>query len=98
MRPTDDTLAAVNAWLSENGIKSHVISPAGDWIEFTAPVSQAADLFNADFSVFQHTGGSQSIRTLEYSLPIDLNNHVEFLFPGVSSVQLLLCALYAETL
>lgn len=84
MRPTDDSVAAVNAWLSENGVASHTISPAGDWIEFTVPAAQAGDLFNAGFSVFQHRDGSQGVRTLEYSLPVDLRNHVELLFPGVS--------------
>lgn len=84
MRPKDESLAAVNSFLSENGITAHSVSPAGDWLEFTIPVSKANDLFDAEFSLFQHSAGSRGVRTLAYSLPIDLREHVSTLFPGVS--------------
>lgn len=85
MAPTPETLAAVNAWLSENGIAAKPASPAGDWIEFQLPVSKANDLFEADFTVFKHTNtGSQGIRTLQYSVPTALENNIQLLFPGVS--------------
>lgn len=85
MAPTTDTLSAVNAWLSDNGIKAKPVSPAGDWVEFTLPVSKANDVFDADFTVFQHQQSkSQGIRTLQYSVPESLQSSIQVLFPGVS--------------
>ncbi|EJD51322.1 family S53 protease [Auricularia subglabra TFB-10046 SS5] len=85
MAPTPDTVSAVNAWLSDNGIKAIPVSPAGDWIEFTLPVSKANDVFDADFTVFQHQQSkSQGIRTLQYSIPENLQSSIQVLFPGAS--------------
>lgn len=86
MRPTNETIAAVDAWLTENNISSRVVSPASDWVEFSIPVSTASELFDAEFSIFQHSDGSRGVRTLQYSLPVDLKQHVDLLFPGVSFV------------
>ncbi|KZV99461.1 family S53 protease [Exidia glandulosa HHB12029] len=83
--PTPETKSAVNAWLAENGIKTKTVSPAGDWIEFTLPVKQANELFDADFTVFKHNAdGSEAVRTLQYSLPVDLQDKIAVLSPGVS--------------
>ncbi|KZV99446.1 hypothetical protein EXIGLDRAFT_712134 [Exidia glandulosa HHB12029] len=84
MRPSESSVQAVRAWLSENGISSRSVSPAGDWLEFTVPVTKAGALFNAEFSIFKHSDGSQSVRTLEYSVPADLRGDIDFMFPGVS--------------
>lgn len=85
MAPSPDTLTAVNAWLADHGVHSKRASPAGDWIQFTVPVSKANQLFDADFTVFQHTKTqSQRIRTLQYSLPDALSSKINVLFPGIS--------------
>ncbi|EJD51338.1 family S53 protease [Auricularia subglabra TFB-10046 SS5] len=85
MAPAPGTAAAVNAWLADHDVRSERASPAGDWIQFTVPVSKANMLFDADFKVFQHTKTkSQGIRTLQYSLPSALGSKVNVLFPGIS--------------
>ncbi|KAF7356293.1 Family S53 protease [Mycena venus] len=82
VKPTDETLAAVSSWLSENKISSKPVTPAGDMLEIKIPVSQANDLLSAEFSVFTHVKtGRTSIRTLQYSLPVPLTQHIEFLHP-----------------
>ncbi|KAF7344769.1 Tripeptidyl-peptidase sed3 [Mycena venus] len=82
VKPTDDTLAAVSNWLSENNIAAKPITPAGDMLEIKIPVSQANELLSAEFSVFTHVKtGKTSIRTLQYSLPVSLIQHVEFFHP-----------------
>ncbi|KAJ6630336.1 subtilisin-like protein [Mycena sp. CBHHK59/15] len=84
-RPTDATTAAVTQWLAENGLESTTITPAGDWISFSVPVSKANQMLKADFSVFTHLGsGKQSIRTLEYSLPAELKTHINLVSPTTS--------------
>ncbi|KAJ6566546.1 family S53 protease [Mycena capillaripes] len=82
VKPTDETLAAVYSWLSENNIDAKPITPAGDMLEIKIPVSQANDLLSAEFSVFTHVEpGKTFIRTLQYSLPASLTQHVEFFHP-----------------
>ena len=66
-------MSAVNAWLSENGLEAVPISPAGDWLSFSVPVSKANEMFNTEFSVFRHEEtGKESVRTLAYSIPTEL--------------------------
>ncbi|KAF7344006.1 Family S53 protease [Mycena venus] len=82
VKPTDETLAAVSSWLSGNNIDAKPVTPAGDMLEIKIPVSQANDLLSAEFSVFTHIEtGKTFIRTLQYSLPAPLTQHVEFFHP-----------------
>ncbi|KAJ6527399.1 family S53 protease [Mycena capillaripes] len=82
VKPTDETLAVVSSWFSENNIDTKPVTPAGDMLEIRIPVSQANDLLSAEFSVFTHVEtGKTSIRTLQYSLPASLTPHVDFFHP-----------------
>jgi tripeptidyl-peptidase-1 len=75
----------VTQWLSGNGIESTTSTPAGDWIAFTVPVAKANEMLRADFSVFTHVdSGKESIRTLEYSLPVGLISHINLIAPTTS--------------
>ncbi|KAI0064302.1 family S53 protease [Artomyces pyxidatus] len=83
--PKAESVDAVNAWLSENGLTAATLSPAGDWLGFTTTVSKANELFDADFSTFTHTAtGVSSIRTLEYSIPAVLKGHLDLVHPTTS--------------
>ncbi|KAJ7245337.1 family S53 protease-like protein [Mycena rebaudengoi] len=85
VKPTDATLAAVNEWLAENDIASKPVTPAGDMLEISIPVAKANDLLNTDFSVFTHVdSGVTSIRTLAYSIPATLKEHIDFFHPTTS--------------
>ncbi|KAF7375848.1 Peptidase S53 domain-containing protein [Mycena sanguinolenta] len=85
VKPTDAALSAVNAWLTENEISSTSVTPAGDIIQIVIPVSKANDLLSTEFSVFAHVeSGKTSIRTLEYSIPADLQAHIDGVHPTVS--------------
>ncbi|KAI0812367.1 family S53 protease [Irpex lacteus] len=85
VRPTQETVDAVNAWLAEHKITAKPSSPAGDWISFQATVAQANELLDTQFSTFEHVAtGVTSIRTLAYSIPADLVGHIELVHPTVS--------------
>ena len=78
---------AVNAWLAENDISAQTISATGDWLSFEIPVSKANELFDADFSVYKHDETDMSVvRTLSYSIPADLQGHLELVHPTTSCV------------
>ena len=85
MRPSDDGVTAVNEWLSERGLTAVPISPAGDWLSFQVPVSVANDLLAANYTTFTHSAtGKQTSRTLTYSVPSDLVDHIDLIHPTIS--------------
>jgi tripeptidyl-peptidase-1 len=83
--PSTETVQAVTEWLSSFGITPTPATPSGDWLKFSVPVSTANHLLNTEFSVFNHTeSGQMSVRTLEYSVPSDLQAHVKAIHPTTS--------------
>ncbi|KAH8978047.1 subtilisin-like protein [Lactarius hatsudake] len=83
--PKRETVTAVKEWLAANGLNATVLSPFGDWIGFETTVSNANLLFDADFSTFVHDGsGKGAIRTLAYSIPASLSDHLQLVHPTIS--------------
>ncbi|KAI0321293.1 family S53 protease [Amylostereum chailletii] len=83
--PKQETVDAVQAWLSGNGLRSTSLSPTGDWIGLQATVEQADALFDAKFSTFTHLDtGNAVIRTLSYSIPASLKGHLNFVHPTIT--------------
>ncbi|KAH9924392.1 peptidase S8/S53 domain-containing protein [Fomitopsis serialis] len=82
--PTSETVSTVNSWLQKNGLSSTIISPAGDWISIQPTVSQANELFSANYNVYVHDDtGKQVLRTLGYAIPEELAGHVSVVHPTV---------------
>ena len=66
---------------------AETISPAGDWLKVSVPVSKANELFDADFATYTHTGtGKSTIRTLSYAIPAELEGKLDFVHPTVTCV------------
>ncbi|KAJ7100399.1 family S53 protease-like protein [Mycena epipterygia] len=87
VEPSPDTVAAFNSFSSANDLKPTVISPNGDWVSITLPVSQANELFDAQFEVFTHPSITNTIvRTLSVSLPSELVGHVDVIHPTTDFV------------
>ncbi|KAH9915488.1 family S53 protease [Fomitopsis serialis] len=85
VKPTQDSVEAVYAWLGDNNLTATPVSPSGDWVEVNIPVSKANELLDADFSIFRHEAtGMQTIRALQYSIPVDLAEHVDLIHPIIS--------------
>lgn len=83
--PSDATTSAVTSWLSANGVETERITPAGDWLSISVPVSKAEELLNAKYNLYTHkASGNQAIRTLEYSLPKDVAQHINAIHPTTS--------------
>ncbi|KAF7350713.1 Family S53 protease-like protein [Mycena sanguinolenta] len=82
VEPTTDTVATFNSFASANGLTPTVISPNGDWVSLTMPVSQANKLFATNFELFTHPELDGTItRTLSVSLPNELVGHVDVVHP-----------------
>ncbi|KAJ6493176.1 family S53 protease-like protein [Mycena sanguinolenta] len=82
VEPSADTVAAFNSFASANGLTPTVISPNGDWVSLTMPVSQANKLFATKFEFFTHPAVDGTItRTLSVSLPTELVGVVDVVHP-----------------
>ena len=83
--PKPESIQAVHDWLNANNLTGSAISSSGDWISLeSATVAQANALFNADFAVFKDANNAEVIRTLSYSLPAQLQGHVDLVHPTIS--------------
>jgi tripeptidyl-peptidase-1 len=88
--PSPATVQAVTSWLNENGITDITTTGAfDDWLAFSVPVSTANSLFEADYQLFTEIGGeTQLTRTLAYSIPADLQPHINLLHPSTDFVRI----------
>jgi tripeptidyl-peptidase I len=73
----------VSSWLAENGITDFEVGGAyDDWIWFKSNASDANTLLEANYRKFVHSNsGKELVRTLEYSLPVDLFDHIRVVHP-----------------
>ncbi|KAF9027259.1 family S53 protease [Hymenopellis radicata] len=84
--PTEESVSAVTAWLTEHGVTDIAVTGAyNDWLSFSVPVETANTLFSAQFQNFVDVDSGERItRTLEYSLPKDLEADIALVHPTTS--------------
>ncbi|KAJ7448642.1 family S53 protease-like protein [Mycena galericulata] len=88
IKPSSATTSAFNKFASAHGLSATVISPHEDWVSITLSVSQANDLFAAQFELYSHPSMSNTItRTLSVSLPLELVGHVQVIHPTTAFVK-----------
>lgn len=74
-------------WLSKNGITPDSTSASGDMLTIKVPVEKANALLNANFTTYTHEASNTTVvRTLTYSLPADVQEHVAFVYPASQCV------------
>ncbi|KAJ8608175.1 hypothetical protein MRB53_039773 [Persea americana] len=78
-RPHQSTYDKVLGWLAEHGIQTYDVEH--DWITLTIPVSHAEQLLATKYEMFEHVDGHRVLRTKEYSLPVDLHEHIDLIQP-----------------
>jgi tripeptidyl-peptidase-1 len=82
MKPSQESIAAFNAFASVHGLNTTAAGGHGEWMSFTTNVSHANSLFAASFQQFQHESAAAPIaRTLSYSLPLAIADHVDTVYP-----------------
>ncbi|KAH9855354.1 subtilisin-like protein [Lenzites betulinus] len=80
--PSTDAVQTVTNWLTKNGITSQMYSSSGELLTIQIPSAQANTLFNANFTAYTHGATNTTmVRTLTYSLPADVSEHVNFVYP-----------------
>lgn len=83
VKPSSEASQSVLAWLKQAGIPDADIDDDGDWIKFTATVEHAERMLDSTFNTFQNDNKEslQVVRTLEYSVPRELHEHIAFISP-----------------
>ncbi|KAF3764454.1 hypothetical protein M406DRAFT_91507 [Cryphonectria parasitica EP155] len=78
--PSDDAVSSVTTWLESNGITGYSVD--GAFVDFVATVDAANTLLNASYQQFTN-GATTKLRTLSYSLPDSVEDHIALIDPGL---------------
>ncbi|KAI1858042.1 uncharacterized protein JN550_012935 [Neoarthrinium moseri] len=84
--PLEDSFDAVKSWLVKSGIPASRISKSlnRQWVQFDAPVGHVEDLIMADYHIYEHSdSGVQSIACEEYHVPKHIQDHIDYITPGI---------------
>ncbi|KAF9222477.1 subtilisin-like protein [Gyrodon lividus] len=80
-----DSINAVRSWLLESGIspESVRLSPSKGWLEVTVRVEEAEVLLKMEYHVYDHESGTKMVGCEDYSLPVHITPHVDFVTPTI---------------
>lgn len=76
--PLADASPAVLAWLTDAGVTNAYSD--GAYVNFSTTVYTANSLLNATFNYYENAG-VQKLRTIEYSVPSDLQTYIDLITP-----------------
>ncbi|OCH90623.1 subtilisin-like protein [Obba rivulosa] len=82
--PSEETFQAVHNWLAFHGvdISSIAYSPARDWLSLQLPLARVEAMLSTKYHAYQHVERRDTtIRTLSYSLPRALHDHIDVIHP-----------------
>jgi len=82
--PTVETVGLVREWLHAHDVTSYSSSPSNDWIYVVVPIEKAEQLLQTEYSIFKHNDGSTVSRAPEWSLPLELHEHIDVVQPTTS--------------
>jgi tripeptidyl-peptidase-1 len=81
VKPSAESLEAVQQWLSDHEIDNVEFSSSRDTIKFALPLSDVEELLDTEYSIYEHTDGTRLVRTTAYSLPVHLHEHITIITP-----------------
>jgi len=83
--PSSTTVESLEAWLAYHDIdpiSSLSRTDAGDWMTITVPIGKVEKMLDAKYRVYEHVDtGETIVRTMSYSLPRVLHDHVSVVVP-----------------
>ena len=82
-KPANETIQAVEAWLSSHGVLQFTHSDNRLWIAFDMPAEQAENMLHTEYLEHQLSNGRFEVSTDRYLLPAYLQVHVDYVKPGV---------------
>lgn len=79
--PSADAVSSVTSWLEQNGVSNYNVD--GAFVDFGADVATANTLLNASYQQYSAADGTTKLRTLSYSIPDDVQDHIVLIDPGL---------------
>jgi tripeptidyl-peptidase I len=82
---SDETVNSVKAWLTSAGVSSDRIkhSQSLAWLEFDATADEAEHLLKTKYYIYEHESGQPHVACTEYSIPSNLKEHIDMVYPTV---------------
>jgi hypothetical protein len=78
--PSEEAVHSVLDWLQSAGVED--IEEDADWVNFRTTVGTANSLLDTKFQWYRDIQtGVRRLRTLQYSVPSDIENHVDLIEP-----------------
>ncbi|KAL7953341.1 peptidase S8/S53 domain-containing protein [Trichoderma compactum] len=77
--PSAASTAAVESWLKSHGVTKYTQQGSSIW--FQTDVSTANSLLSTNFHTYKDTTGVEKVRTLQYSIPESLVDHIDLISP-----------------
>ena len=90
-RPSSDSIESVRDWLHSSGIDTerHQVSPGRGWLKFDATIEELESLLSTEYHVYEHSETEAlHIGCDEYHVPLRIKNHIDFISPTVSTLQI----------
>jgi len=82
LKPADESRTAVWNWLMAVGVPSSNITDKGEWLQVTMQVRMAESMLNNTFFWYlEESSGHERIRTLQYSIPVDISKYISVIQP-----------------
>ena len=83
--PQPESIDAVRNWLAASGIEPSRISLSRgrNWLNFDASIAEIEDLLKTEYKIYEHTTGQQHIACEEYSVPLDVSQHIDLIMPTI---------------
>ena len=78
IQPKSESNKAVLAWLKSSGITK--VYSDGQYVNFATTIGTANQMLGAQFKTYE-SNGVKKIRTLQYSIPDNLQQHVDLIHP-----------------
>lgn len=78
--PSSAAVDSVTAWLKSGNITQYTVN--GSFIDFAADIPAANNLLEASYQQYSHNGVTK-LRTLSYSIPDHLDEHITLITPGI---------------
>ncbi|KAJ4998004.1 Aorsin [Colletotrichum sp. SAR 10_66] len=80
---SDETITAVQSWVSANGASSALSKDRG-WLHVYTTVADAERMLHAQYYEYRQTSGNHStVACEEYFVPEDIQHQIDFIQPGV---------------
>lgn len=82
MQPSAEATDAIVSWLKSEDVSENLMEVNSDWVKFIVSVKQAERILNTTFYVFHDEADTSfRVRTLEYSVPKDVYQHIQLIQP-----------------